>query len=92
MTTTEVLMLNGGGFKLETLSEKTSLNLGSDERTQHTISKLGNTHPKICDNKAMCRMQPMADHFAKIKFGRFIVATIRKNKVSLSVWRLYKLE
>ena len=73
-------MLNGGGFKLETLSEKTSVNLGSYERTQHAFSKLDNTHPKMCDNKAMCRVQPMVDHFAKINFGRFMVATIKKKQ------------
>ena len=59
------------------LDEKLSLNPRPDELTQHALSKLDNTHPAMCDNKAVHQVQPTVDHFMKMDFGQFKVATIK---------------
>ena len=65
LTTTEVLMLDDGGFLLKTLGEKTLLSLVEEVSSQHTQSKLDDTHP-MCDNKAVHRVQPTVDHFTNL--------------------------
>lgn len=53
LPTIEVLMLNDGIFKLETLDEKVSWNHVVDDHTHYSFSKLNNTHPTICDNNVI---------------------------------------
>ena len=87
-------MLNDGGFKLETLGEKTSVNLvldELDEHTQHAFSKLDNTHLAMHDNKTVHWVQPIVAHFVEMEFGWFMAVT-KKSKMSFGTRKLYPFD